>query len=201
MPGLADRNVGASGPRFIDRTWADAVDAYAVQRLLQGNAFHEGMKEALASALGGKPGRIVHSGFRIGEDDIAPARPQMRQCELCHQECRPDIVPDGPIEILDAIIIGRGAGDENAGIADENIERPETLQRELDTRLSMQFLRKVARVQDCSTAGVRDRVGDVLYWIGGQAAQNKPRAFPCEFLRDCFADHGATAGNDRNLVL
>src|SRR5664280_1416300 len=85
--GLADRTVGASGPRRIDRTRADAIGAYAVRRLLQGNALHEGMKEALASAVGGEPWGTVQSGFRTGEDDIAPARPQMRQGELCHQKC------------------------------------------------------------------------------------------------------------------
>jgi hypothetical protein len=64
----------------------------------------------------------------------------------------------------------------------------------------MQFLRKVAEVHDCSTAGVRDRVGHVLYRIGREAAQDKPRAFAGELLRDCFANPGAGSGNDRNLV-
>ena len=39
-------------------------------------AADEGM-EALASAVGGETGRTVQSGFRTGEDDIAPARPQI----------------------------------------------------------------------------------------------------------------------------
>ena len=50
-------------------------------------------------------------------------------------------------------------------------------------------------------ARVRDRFGHVLHGIGRQAAQDKPRAFADELMRDRLADSGAGSGNDRNFVL
>jgi hypothetical protein len=46
----------------------------------------------------------------------------MRQGELGHQKCRPNIVSDGAVEVLDAVILDRGVGYENAGVADEDVE-------------------------------------------------------------------------------
>ena len=129
------------------------------------------------------------------------ARLQVRQGKPGHQECRPNIVPDGAVEILDAIIFRRSVGDENSGIADENVERTETSQRECDTCLGVQFLGKVTEVNDRSAAGGRDRFGHVPHRIGGEAAQNEPCAFAGEFVRDCLADPGTGSGDDRNLVL
>jgi hypothetical protein len=48
-------------------------------------------------------------GLRAVEDDISPAFLQMRQGELDHQKCSPNIVPNDVVEILNAISIGFGS--------------------------------------------------------------------------------------------
>ena len=64
----------------------------------------------------------------------------------------------------------------------------------------MVFLRDITEVNRRRVIGAEDGVGDILNWITGKTVQDEARALASEFLRNGFADPGARACYDGNLV-
>ncbi len=96
--------------------------------LLQGHAHDKGVQKGFTAAIRGESRRTVNARLRTGADNIAAAFLQVRQGELGHEKSGAEIVPHRAVEIFNAVVVGLGISDEDAGIVHQHIETLEAPQ-------------------------------------------------------------------------
>jgi hypothetical protein len=152
------------------------------------------------SAIGGISRLTVDAAFGACADDVAAALAKMRQRIFGHQESRFDIAPDLFVEFFDGHVVGLCIDEQNAGIVDEHIEPPETIDGFPDAGARLLVIGDVGGECNRIASVVSNCSSDVLDGIFLQAINDNLCAFMRKFVTDRFTDPGSAAGHDCNFA-